>query len=183
MIPHPPADELMAFRDGELTSPRREDVAVHVAACDACRATIEGFANVSARLQQWPVEATPVSLQRPVATAPAKSTRPLYYWAAAAAVLLVICVIASPRNEKTTTAVSPPAPASGASRSARNRAVPVSFSTWPSAVPPAKSQASAEPVELTKSSRPPIRASRLATSRTRCCSPTTSAWSALTARP
>ena len=31
MIPHPPADELMAFRDGELTSPRREDVAVHVA--------------------------------------------------------------------------------------------------------------------------------------------------------
>lgn len=52
--PHPPAEELFAYRDGELPADRRLALEAHVVACRACRAAIDEVSGLEVDLRTRP---------------------------------------------------------------------------------------------------------------------------------
>jgi hypothetical protein len=68
---HPvPAEELMAFLDGELTPERASAVQGHLAACDRCQHARAELRGISDGLAEWQVEAAPDTLTAPMASVP-----------------------------------------------------------------------------------------------------------------
>ncbi len=55
--PHPTAEELFAYRDGELTADRRVIIEAHVIACRACRDVIDEVSGLEADLRNRPNDA------------------------------------------------------------------------------------------------------------------------------
>lgn len=91
---HPAAEDLMAWRDGELNDARTAEVRAHVAQCASCAAVVDGFSATSQALAAWTVDAPPARARvapMPVrATAPPRSRRLLYFGVAAAALFLFV---------------------------------------------------------------------------------------------
>jgi protein-disulfide isomerase len=92
---HPDREELMAWRDDEVTADRAGVIAAHVATCAVCRDFTASLAVVSQRVSRWTVE--PASFERPQTPAPIAAPaarRPLrratMLWVAAAVVLVAI---------------------------------------------------------------------------------------------
>jgi hypothetical protein len=92
---HPTANELMAWRDGELDDASAGAVRAHVARCAACAAEVDRFGATSRALAAWTVEAAPARAR--VARVPVPATAPpprrrglVYFGVAAAAVFLFV---------------------------------------------------------------------------------------------
>ncbi len=97
MTPHPEREELMAWRDGEVSAARATDIGSHVESCGECRGFVEALATVSARLATW-TPAAPSPTAAPAApTSPVRTVRRTVLWAAAA--VLVIGIASTVRVE------------------------------------------------------------------------------------
>lgn len=95
MTPHPEREELMAWRDGEVSEARATDIGSHVESCGECRGFVEALATVSARLATWTPDAPSATAAPAAPTSPARTVRRTVLWAAAA--VLVVGVLASVR--------------------------------------------------------------------------------------
>jgi hypothetical protein len=94
-------EELMAYLDGELTPARAERIRTHLEQCPECQREIDGFEQLSRRLQEWTVETRPFpapvftpELHRPTAFRLGKRG----FWGLAAAFgLIAVIVVSIPR--------------------------------------------------------------------------------------
>lgn len=97
---HPiPAEEVMAFLDGELPAEQAAAVSAHLEGCAACREVAGGFRHVGAQMAAWTVEPAPARLTNPVKalTNPWSAVKAWAWRAAvASAVALVVFAIATP---------------------------------------------------------------------------------------
>ena len=95
-------EELMAYLDGELTPARAERIRTHLEQCPECQREIDGFEQLSRRLQEWTVETRPFpapvftpELHRPTAFRLSKRG----FWGLAAAFgLIAVIVVSIPRS-------------------------------------------------------------------------------------
>jgi hypothetical protein len=97
MTPHPEREELMAWRDGEVSEARATDIGSHVESCGECRGFVEALATVSARLATWTPDAPSATAAPAAPTSPARTVRRTVLWAAAA--VLVIGIASTVRVE------------------------------------------------------------------------------------
>ena len=97
---HPiPAEEVMAFLDGELPAEQAAAVSAHLEGCAACREVARGFRQVSAQMAAWTVEPAPVRITYKVTTAlkPKQRMRPWVWQATLATMgLFVIAAVSVP---------------------------------------------------------------------------------------
>jgi hypothetical protein len=97
-------EEVMAWRDDELSSDRAAIVAAHVSRCATCRQVGDHLDEVSRGLSRWGVEEPPATLRAPLATNPVPVVqpsrwlawyRPTHVWQVAGVVAVPVIVVAS----------------------------------------------------------------------------------------
>ena len=59
-------DEIMAYREGELSADRAQQISAHLDTCEECRNLAEEFHTTSKSLASWKINAVPPSLQSSV---------------------------------------------------------------------------------------------------------------------
>ncbi|HEV3332809.1 MAG TPA: DUF4349 domain-containing protein [Bryobacteraceae bacterium] len=104
-------EELMAYLDGELSSPRASEAAQHLAHCRECQTVAAEIQSVSRRLLEWQVEEVPPGVESAVSAATLPSRKRLALWtgrtpwivglAAACAALMLMVVTPSMFHEST----------------------------------------------------------------------------------
>src|SRR5260221_7626298 len=98
---HPiPAEEVMAFLDGELPAEQAATVSAHLEECATCREVAGGFRQVSAQVAAWTVEPAPARMTYKVTAAvkPKRRMRPWVWQVALATMGLFVIVMMSVPN-------------------------------------------------------------------------------------
>jgi predicted anti-sigma-YlaC factor YlaD len=87
-------EELMAYLDGELPRGDAALAAAHLEGCGDCQALAAEFANLTAHLQEWQVEAPVFACpEKPVADR--RRLKPAMFWTAGVAACLVLAFVAA----------------------------------------------------------------------------------------
>lgn len=96
-MPEPRLEELSAYLDHELTGAARQEIDVHLQACETCRRRLEALSQTVAAIHELPVEAPSRAFTIPAQREQPRRLAPVFGWVggATAAALLVVIVSVS----------------------------------------------------------------------------------------